>query len=58
VLTPRSGVGALVRSVLVVLPLAGFSLTGELECEKYDEYCGESLVSVAQPTGGPPVQTG
>lgn len=57
-LTPRSGVGALVLPVLVVLPLAGFSLTVEPECEKYDESSGERLVCVAPPSGRQAVKTG
>lgn len=53
-LTLRSRVGALALSVLVVLPLAGFSLTGEPECEKYDEASGECLVTVPAPAPSDP----
>lgn len=40
-LNPRAGVGALVLCVLIVLPPAGFPLTGEPECEKHDASSGE-----------------
>lgn len=51
-LTLRSRMAAFVLAVLVVLPLAGFSLSGQPDCAKRDDATGVCLIEV--PADPPP----